>query len=366
MKEFHSSRPIASLAMLSMFCLLGVIDIASAKTPPLTKIPQPLRNALSYASLAPSSHNAQMWKVSYSVSRSAFTVMLDRSRALRKVDPLDREGYISIGAYVQTMEVALDAFGYSPVVEIMEKNGEAVATVTLRAFGSAVPDKARIALLEQRHTDKRNFKINAIDDQARAAILATDQAALSFIPRGSESYAYLQEGIVKAMEKQSANQEKRNELSDWLRYSDKERDAKRDGLPAEQLGITGIKKFFYYFFVDKEYAQGDSYAKQGVDMTREQAENNAGFFILTGGNTPEELIRTGMSLQKAWLMATRYQVAIHPMSQLLEEEPYRSEIQKRLHLKQSVQMVLRAGYVPKYLKNNKIRRDIDQFISVEP
>jgi len=366
MKELHSSHTIASLAIVSMVCVLGVIDIASAKTSPLAQIPQPLRDALSYASLAPSSHNAQMWKVSYSLSKSAFTVMLDPSRSLTKVDPLDREGYISIGAYVKTMEVALSAFGYSPVVEILEKNGEVVAVVTLGAFGSAVPDKARLALLEERHTDKRNFNTNAIDDQARATILATDQVALSFIPRGSEPYTYLQEGIVKAMEIQSANQEKRNELSEWLRYSDKERDAKQDGLPAEQLGITGIKKFFYYFFVDKEYAQGDSYAKQGVDMTREQAENNAGFFILTGGNTPQELIRTGMSLQKAWLTATRNQVAIHPMSQLLEEEPYRSEIQKRLHLKQPVQMVLRAGYVPKYLKNNKIRRDIDQFISVEP
>lgn len=362
MKKSHSTRTTANLAMA---CILGISSMVSAQPATLASMPQPLREALSYASLAPSSHNAQMWKVSYSPSRSTFTVALDRSRSLTKVDPLDREGYISIGAYVKTMEEALGAFGYSPAVQITEQNGEAIATVTLRAPGSAAFDQARIALLEQRHTDKRNFKVNAINDQAKAAVLAVDSSALSFIPRGSEPYAYLQAGIVKAMEIQSANPEKRKELSEWLRYSDRERDEKRDGLPAEQLGITGIKKFFYYLFVDKEYAQGDSYAKQGVDMARDQAENNAGFFILTGGNSPQDLIRTGMALQAAWLTATRHQVAIHPMSQLLEEEPYRSEIQKRLHLEQPVQMVLRAGYVPQYGKNNKIRRDIGQFISIE-
>lgn len=87
---------------------------------------------------------------------------------------------------------------------------------------------------------------------------------------------------------------------------------------------------------------------------------------MTGSDAPVELIRTGMLLQRVWLEATRQEVAVHPMSQLLEESPYKAEIQGKLGLSKPVQMVLRLGYVSSYGENKRIRRDLPEYLIMEP
>ena len=344
--------------------VLGLMGYTQAAS--LNEIPEPLKEALYYASLAPSSHNAQMWKLYYSPSKSTLILVLDKTRSLTQVDPKNRESYISLGAYAKTMEEALTAYGYAPVLDIAERESEAVVIVQLQGKGGVSADQARLKGLTKRHTDKREFSKNPLKAEDLASLQKVGGGNLYYFAQGNSGYDYIGKGAVASMEIQVANQKKRNELAEWLRYSDAEKEAKKDGLPAEQLGITGLKKFFYYWLVDKKYAQGDAYAKQGVDMTRDQAENNAGFLVLTGTNAPKDLIRTGMLLQTVWLEATRHEIAIHPMSQLLEEMPYSAEIQGRLGLAKPVQMVLRLGYVSSYGGNNRIRRDLPQYLILEP
>lgn len=103
----------------------------------MNELPKPLKEALYYASLAPSSHNAQMWKLYYSPSRSTLTLVLDKTRSLAQVDPENRESYISLGAYAKTMEEALKAYGYAPALDIAEKEGEAIVIVKLLGKGGS-------------------------------------------------------------------------------------------------------------------------------------------------------------------------------------------------------------------------------------
>lgn len=64
-------------------------------------------------------------------------------------------------------------------------------------------------------------------------------------------------------------------------YTDKETVNSKDGLPAEQLGLTGFIKSIYYLTTTHESATEDSYAKQSVDTTKKQVDNCSGFFIIT-------------------------------------------------------------------------------------
>ena len=66
-----------------------------------------------------------------------------------------------------------------------------------------------------------------------------------------------------------------------------------------------------------------------------------------------------------WLKAVEAGISIHPMSQALEEEPYCDEISDELNTNMPVQMVLRAGYVKEYGENNKIRRDLCDYVTVK-
>ncbi|MFQ7390262.1 MAG: hypothetical protein ACLRP3_23470 [Escherichia sp.] len=51
----------------------------------------------------------------------------------------------------------------------------------------------------------------------------------------------------------------------------------KDGLPAEQLGITGIKKLLYYSFFDRQKAQGEAFAAESISKTASSVAQSAGF-----------------------------------------------------------------------------------------
>ena len=72
-----------------------------------------------------------------------------------------------------------------------------------------------------------------------------------------------------------------------------------------------------------------------------------------------------MQLVKIWLSAVECGVSVHPMSAILEEEPYRSLIKQDLGLKEQPQMVMRLGIADDYGENAAIRRDLADYITVE-
>ena len=68
-----------------------------------------------------------------------------------------------------------------------------------------------------------------------------------------------------------------------------------------------------------------------------------------------------MHFERFWLDAVELGISIHPMSQILEEEPFASNAMKELSLNVPVQMIVRAGINSDYGQNNRIRRDIGSF-----
>lgn len=140
----------------------------------------------------------------------------------------------------------------------------------------------------------------------------------------------------------------------------------KDGLPAEQLGITGIKKLLYYSFFDRQKAQGEAFAAENISKTASSVAQSAGFFIIGGEETFPLMMRSGMNLQAFWLDAVRYGISVQPVSQMLEDKAFRKQLAETSDLSQPPQMILRAGYVDDYGENNRIRRPIGEFTRLEP
>ncbi len=352
------------IALLVAFILVKGKDVRIEKDISLEfDLASNLREALYAASLAPSSHNAQNWIVKLSPANQKISIFMDEQRILSAVDPHKREAYISIGTFIETLKQGLKAYGYESQLTISHNESEnLVAVLNYNKIG-AEKNTDILAVIEKRHTDKRKYNDADLPKEAVDKLLKTDD--LYYYPKSSDEFLYISEGTIDAYNKQSYSPEKNRELSAWLRFSDKEAKEKKDGLPAEQLGVTGIIKVIYYLTTNRESSQKASFAEQGRKKTREQALNSAGFFIITGDNNKSELIKTGMKLQSFWLAATAENIAIQPMSQMLEETPHKDEIQERLGLKKPVQMILRAGIVDDYGKNHKIRRNIKSFVFLE-
>lgn len=167
---------------------------------------------------------------------------------------------------------------------------------------SPIQNAVTLKLIERRHTDKRPYQNDAIAPKHLSALLAQHQPWL--YPRNSAGFNKLVGYVVEAAKTQALNKNKREEFAQWLRFSNGE----------EMFAAT---------------------------------------------------IRSGMNLESFWLDAVQYGISIQPVSQMLEEDAFRKQLAQTLGLSQPPQMILRAGYVDDYGENNKIRRNISMFTSLE-
>lgn len=362
--------------------LIGMIVVCAcayhkAKPLRLTKdlslpfaLPTEQRHIVYYASLAPNAHNVQPWHIRYNPDARRFTLAFDRSKALPHIDPAGREASISLGAFLENFRQAAAAFGMLAEIDIlpaMARNGD-VARMTLSPLhrASSLKQPAVLKLIERRHTDKRPFQDIALAPRDLAALLKQHQPYLNYYPRGSAGFNKLESFAIQAAKAQALDAAKRAEFAHWLRFSNEEARRLKDGLPAEQLGITGIKKLLYYSFFDRQKAQGEAFAAESISKTASSVAQSAGFFIIGGEETFPLMMRSGMNLQAFWLDAVRYGISVQPVSQMLEDKAFRRQLAETLGLSQPPQMILRAGYVDDYGENNRIRRPIGEFTRLEP
>ena len=317
------------------------------------------RGALWYASLAANSHNAQAWDTCLYLHENRLRLSIDDSRLLDVIDSKKREAAISLGCYVEMMCTAFDAFGYDTRVEY----SDASVSVIYTKRADAAIDTAKLALIEKRHTDRSAYKSDPIDPVVVAQLLG-NHPALSLYQNDTAYFSYLKQLSEDAVIAQSENQDYRDELAEWLRFSDQEAADKRDGLSADMLGLKGIINSFYFWTTNREMAKGSGFAQQGIDTARKQLNGCGAFAVFTGGNTFEELVDVGRSVQAFWLDCASHEIAVQPFSAALETKPFCDAIQDDLGADAPIQMILRLGYVEDYGTNCALRRNLSEYIEV--
>lgn len=322
-----------------------------------------LQKIIKLASLAPSSHNAQMWKLKI-INNNELLVILDSQRTLKSVDSKNREALISLGAFIENFVEASKTYNYETEVQIFDEfqKDNSIVKLTLKNK-EFINTELQISNIEKRHSIKTAFKKLAIKPEDFLALTSINNQNIKYFDLSSEKGQYLSTSLYDSNVKQAWDKEKQEELAQWIRVSEKESNNKKDGIRAEMMGITGFKKPFYYLFVNKNSTKTKSFINAGLKKVKEQVENCSGYVIIsTKSDETADLINCGRLLEKVLLKATELKVAVHPMSQVLEEDPWKSEISKKLDTKENIQMVLRIGYVDDYGNPTSLRRDISEII----
>jgi hypothetical protein len=74
------------------------------------------------------------------------------------------------------------------------------------------------------------------------------------------------------------------------------------------------------------------------------------------------LIETGMRMQRLFLKVRDKNIAIHPMTQILEEPSTHQSLNTSIGMNDPVQFILRTGYVKNYPEPVSLRRPVDWLI----
>jgi hypothetical protein len=304
--------------------------------------------ALALAALAPSGHNAQPWTVE-AADRSHWRIGLARERLLPAVDPTNREAWLSIGAFVENFAIAAQSFGLA--VEAAAVPG----TDVLRASDATVDVRLRadvaVPYPERRLRERRTVR----SGHAPQPLAAADRIAITegipgvhYFARDTAGARYLAEGTVDANRRQARRDDAQGELADWIRWNRDDERRHRNGLTPAGMEITGVAGWYVRTFFDRNSALKDSFRRQGVDQVVERVAQGAGWLVLTGDPSVAGLVDAGRSLERMWLRMRERRVAMHPMTQLLEETPNAADVAKSLGIDGVPQFVLRVGYVAEY------------------
>ena len=173
----------------------------------------------------------------------------------------------------------------------------------------------------------------------------------------------INEQTIEANRIQAYRDPAQQELAEWMRFSNKDAEKFRDGLTTASMEIEGIPGWIVRNFYDKKSALKNSFRDQGIDKVKTQVSESAGWILITSKNDGvATLLETGRRMQRFFLNLREKSIAIHPMTQILEESATKETLNQSIGIGENIQFILRTGYVKNYPPPVSLRRPVDWFL----
>ena len=390
-------------------CTAGMPDVAVQAWSTAGQESDLRRWILSYALLAPHSHNLQSWLVDL---RQPDEILLhcDTTRLLPQTDPLSRQIMMSQGSFIELACMAARERGYRPEVALFPQGvfdgakPDQRPVARIRLVDDAQQPKDRLfAQITQRRTNRSLYAperaVPAAAVQAMAAAIRIDAMPgapevpaapdvptaphAASAPAAAEASAGLRFGFVGAdnaaalqQHRDIANQAWKIELQTpgtfeeslhVMRVGADEVAQHRDGLVILDPMVVWLDRLGLF---DRSKAPApDSFAVTGQikDFAAKMVSTPGFMWIISEGNQRDTQVNAGRAYARVQLAATAAGLAMQPLSQALQEyaevaQPY-AAIHRLLGASQpanTVQMWARVGYAPKV--GPSPRRSLPSFI----
>lgn len=299
--------------------------------------------ALSYALLAPNPHNRQPWLVELN-GTEAIILHRDTARDLPHTDPHNRQIFIGLGCFLELLSVAASLRGYTADFDLFPDGTEGpVAHITLTPGAEADPLAGQIL---HRRSCKEPFEKEPVPEDLIRQLtqygqVYTDPANVQLL-KDITWDAWLTEANTPRTMKESV---------DLMRFGKKEINANPDGI---DLGGPFLESLMLAGLLSREdQLNPDSTGfKEGVKIYREMLHATPAYIALTSArNTRTDQIEAGRRWLRLNLETTRLGLALHPVSQALQEfeemAPHYAAAHEMLAKPgETVQMLGRLGFGP--------------------
>jgi len=302
---------------------------------------------LTNASHAPSGHNTQPWTVRI-ISESEWIIGWDKSRSLPAVDPGNRELLLSIGAFCEAIKIAAKNEGLESRIEVTGRKNFSPDLVRIR-FSESERSGRMIDALQKRRTIKNGHQSRLIEDGDLKYITSGVSSGVYSFNKGSREAALIEAVVLESNKIQAWRDDAQGELAAWIRWSDSDVRKYRNGLSPAGMEITGFGGWYVKHFFNKEDVMSKSFRGQTVDIIQKFLSSYGSWIIITSVKDDcESLINAGGDFLKLSLNSVNKKIALHPMTQPLEENGFADNLRKELGIKEKIQFILRAGYVEEY------------------
>ncbi|MGW0486033.1 Acg family FMN-binding oxidoreductase [Nonomuraea sp. NPDC003214] len=291
-----------------------------------------VRRLLVAAGQAPSVLNTQPWRFRV-VGREFIEVLADPQRRLRISDPRGRNQYVSCGAALFNLRLAMRTAGQRPMVWLLpspEEEPELLAAVRVGP-ASPVPDRCRelFDLIPARRTSRRPFADRALP---RAVLAELRQAAsregAGLVLLDRHATADMLDYAAIAEDELTRDHDYRAELAAWTMPG-----ARYDGVPGYAHGPHALRDPAPVRDFGRQYGEARFEARPQLAV------------LTTMGDRPVDWLRAGQALQRVLLVATKHNVSASFLNQPLDLRDMRNRRDPH-HRRGHPQMIIRLGYGP--------------------
>jgi hypothetical protein len=186
---------------------------------------------------------------------------------------------------------------------------------------------------------------------------------IHYIPNSTKEHQWLNEQTIEANRIQAYRDDAEKELAEWIRFSSKDAQSHCDGLTTASMEIEGVAAWYLRNFYGKADVMKKSFREKSIDSVKKQVDESAGWLLITSkDNSVATLLETGKRLQRLLLQIKERNIAIHPMTQILEEPATRQILHSSIGISDNVQFILRTGYIKNYPQPVSLRRPVDLFV----
>lgn len=295
-----------------------------------------LRRAASRATLAPSVHNTQPWRLELHPGR--LDIYADFGRRLAVLDPSGRQLVISCGCAVMNARVSLASSGFGVDVVRTASLARTDLMASLRVTGPAA-DAALgelDAVIESRVTNRRRFNSGQVAEEMLSVLTGAataEQASLDIVRDETDRLA------VVALSRhadyvENHNSAYRSELDAWT-TDDGQR---ADGVPnwaVPPVGDSTPEQVPIRDFDTRGYAALPVYSESAEDCTLA--------VLFTEQDSPDQWLRAGEALERVLLEITRGGYVASPHTQVVEVPVTRVKLRQDLGLSGYPHILLRIG-----------------------
>jgi hypothetical protein len=317
---------------------------------------------LSYAILAPHSHNLQSWLVDLR-TEGEIVLRCDPQRLLPETDPFSRQIMMSQGTFIELLDLAARERGQRAEVTLFPEgvygpekiDARPVARIRLVADPAVAKDPLFAQIL-QRHTNRNAY------DLARPVPAAAWKAMADAVRPHDLRFGFVgpDRPDLLARQRALANEAWQIELTTpramletfkVLRVGAREIAEHRDGLSLTDPMVVVMTRLGLF---DRSQAPApDSMATTGQvkDFAQKIASTPGFLWMVSRGNDRATQVNAGRAYARVQLAATAQGLAMQPLQQALQEYPEQARAYAEIHRlldasqpAQTVQMWARVGY----------------------
>jgi len=321
---------------------------------------EPRLSALSYAILAPNPHNRQPWLVEL-VGADTILLRCDLERLLPQTDPYGRQITIGLGCFLETLAIAATAFDRTASITTFPDgpwpargpDQRPVARIVLGAASGRDPLFDQIAM---RRSVKAPYDMaRTIDeaDLARVRAAGVGAGVRTDTVTDAAPMREMREIMFEALRVEMTTPRTFRESIDLIRIGAREIAANPDGI---SLGGPMFNALGPLGFVTRGQIADPTSSAFAQGLARYRAlsfATPAAVYMSTSTNIPADHVATGRAYMRLALTVSALGLALHPMSQVLQEYPEMDALRRRFRAlvaadpASTVQMLMRIGYGPR-------------------